>query len=77
MGQVLLIGSELGILIALPMVACIVSGIYLDKAFGTFPWLLLLFILFGLILTVVDVYKLVLPFLEKKTNSFDKDQKKR
>lgn len=66
-GQVLAVGSELGVLIALPMVVCIISGVYLDKRFGTFPWLLLLFVFLGLVLTVVDVYKLVLPFLEKRT----------
>lgn len=73
LGQVLAIGSELGVLIALPMVICIISGLYLDKRLGTFPWLLLLFVFLGLVLTVVDVYKLVLPFLEKKSFEVNKD----
>jgi F0F1-type ATP synthase assembly protein I len=79
MGQILLIGSELGILIAFPMVICIVSGVYLDRIFGTSPWLLVSSILLGLLLTIADVYKLVLPFLEKKTrqnkDDFDKGSK--
>ncbi|MDD4409390.1 MAG: AtpZ/AtpI family protein [Candidatus Pacebacteria bacterium] len=78
MGKVLVIGSELGVLIALPMVACIIAGIYLDKRFGSFPWMLLLFIFLGLVLTVVDVYKLIIPFLEKRTSTtnFDSKEKK-
>ena len=68
MGRVLVLGSELGLLIALPMVVCIVSGVNLDQKMGTFPWMLITFILLGLVLTVVDVYKVVLPFLDSRND---------
>ena len=68
MGRVLVLGSELGLLIALPMVVCIVSGVYLDQKMGSFPWMLITFIVLGLVLTVVDVYKVVLPFLDSRND---------
>lgn len=74
-GYVLAVGGELGFLIAFPLVICIVLGIYIDKRLGTFPWLLLASVLLGMILTVVNVYKVVIPFLEKRSEK-DKDNKK-
>jgi len=65
-GYVIAMGSELGFLIAFPMIVCILLGIWLDRRLNTFPWILLASILIGMILTIVDVYKIVIPFLEKK-----------
>jgi len=65
-GRSLFIGSQLGILIALPMVICIAGGIYLDSVLNSAPLMLLICIFLGMGLTIIDVYKIVLPFLEKK-----------
>ncbi|MDD3292629.1 MAG: AtpZ/AtpI family protein [Candidatus Pacebacteria bacterium] len=66
-GQALFLGSELGFLIALPLVVCILLGLFFDQKFDKFPVFLLMFIFIGIVLTIIDVYKLVLPFLEKRS----------
>jgi F0F1-type ATP synthase assembly protein I len=75
-GQAIFLGSELGFLIALPLVVCVLLGLFFDQKSGKFPLFLVLFILIGIILTVIDVYKLVLPFLEKRSfNNKDNNKK--
>ena len=71
LGQALFLGSELGFLIAAPLVICILLGLFFDQKFDKFPVFLLVFIFIGIVLTIIDVYKLVLPFLEKRS-SLDK-----
>ena len=73
LGYVLAMGSQLGLLIALPMVAMIALGIWLDRTFDTFPWILLASIFLGIGLTVLDVYKVIIPFLEKRSDKNNKD----
>lgn len=73
-GYALALGAELGFLIAFPLVACIVLGIFLDKRFNTFPAILIISVFLGIILTVVDVYKVIIPFLEKRSSN-NKDNK--
>jgi len=65
----MVLGSELGFLIAFPLIICILLGIYLDRRFNTFPWILLIMVLAGIGLTVVNVYKVVIPFLEKRSGN--------
>jgi F0F1-type ATP synthase assembly protein I len=66
-GQALLLGGELGFIIALPLVICLIIGVFLDKKFDSFPVFLLVFLLLGIGLTVVNIYKSVIPFLEKRS----------
>ncbi|MFA5729757.1 MAG: AtpZ/AtpI family protein [Candidatus Paceibacterota bacterium] len=68
-GYVLSMGSQLGFLIAFPLIACVILGVVIDKKMNTFPWFLLLMVLVGIGLTVVDVYKIVIPFLEKRSGN--------
>ena len=68
-GQVMVLGSELGFLIAFPLIICILLGICLDKKLNTFPWILLTMVLVGIALTVINVYKVVIPFLEKRSGN--------
>jgi F0F1-type ATP synthase assembly protein I len=69
MGYVIAMGSELGFLIAFPLVICVVLGVMIDKKMNTFPWFMLTMIFVGIGLTVIDVYKVVIPFLEKRSAS--------
>ncbi|MDD5568958.1 MAG: AtpZ/AtpI family protein [Candidatus Pacebacteria bacterium] len=71
------LGTQLGLLIALPLVACLFAGIAVDKKLGTSPLYLIVGILLGAILTVADVYKLILPFLEKRSKKNDLDNNKK
>ena len=68
-GYVLSMGSQLGFLIAFPLIACVILGVMIDKKMNTFPWFLLLMVFVGIGLTVVDVYKIVIPFLEKRSGN--------
>ena len=67
LGYVMAMGGQLGFLIAFPLVICVVVGVMIDKKMNTFPWFMLTMILLGIGLTVIDVYKIVIPFLEKRS----------
>jgi F0F1-type ATP synthase assembly protein I len=69
LGQVIALGGELGFLIAFPLVACILLGLWIDKKLNTFPLLLVVMLLLGIVLTIVNVYKIVIPFLEKRSDN--------
>jgi F0F1-type ATP synthase assembly protein I len=76
MGYVLAMGTELGFLIAFPLIICVVVGVMIDKKMNTFPWFLLIMVLVGIGLTVIDVYKVVIPFLEKRSGNKNLNNKK-
>ena len=67
MGTVIALGSELGFLIALPLVICILIGVVVDRKLDTFPLWLLVSVFLGIGLTVVNIYKIIIPFLEKRS----------
>lgn len=62
------LGTEMGFLIALPLVGCVFLGLFFDRKSDKFPLFTLMFVFIGIILTIVNVYKLVLPFIEKRSN---------
>jgi len=64
-------GGQLGFLIAFPLIVCVVVGVIIDKKLNTFPWLMLTMIVLGIGLTVIDVYKIVIPFLEKRSGKIN------
>ncbi|MFA5009267.1 MAG: AtpZ/AtpI family protein [Candidatus Paceibacterota bacterium] len=75
--KALILGSELGFLIALPLVGCLIFGVFLDKKLDSFPVFILVSVLFGIILTIVSLYKLIIPFLEKGREKNNKDLNKK
>jgi F0F1-type ATP synthase assembly protein I len=60
------LGSQLGFLIALPLVSFLVLGLFLDKKFNRFPFFSILFIIIGIINVFIETYYFLLPFIEKK-----------
>jgi F0F1-type ATP synthase assembly protein I len=76
LGSIITLGSELGFLIALPLIICVMIGVVIDKKMNTFPWVMLLMVLVGMALTVVNVYKIVIPFLEKRSGENISNNKK-
>jgi ATP synthase protein I len=48
--------AQMGITIAVCIGLSILIGYYLDQFFGTSPWLLLLFILFGIIAALKSIF---------------------
>ncbi len=71
------LGLELGFLIAAPLILFLLVGLFLDKKFDTVPVFLILFIVLGIIATIFEIFYLILPFLEKrsqkKTNNNNKN----
>ncbi|MFA5072149.1 MAG: AtpZ/AtpI family protein [Candidatus Pacearchaeota archaeon] len=68
-GYALSMGSQLGFLIAFPLIVCVLIGVMIDKKMNTFPWFILLMVLVGIGLTIIDVYKIIIPFLEKRSGN--------
>jgi ATP synthase protein I len=48
--------AQMGITIAVCICLSIIIGLYLDRFLGTSPWLLLLFILFGIIAALKSIF---------------------
>jgi hypothetical protein len=67
-GYVLGMGSGIGFLLSFPLALSIFLGAWLDKKLETSPYILITAIFLGLILTVFNLYKIIIPFLEKKSN---------
>jgi len=59
------LGWQLGFLVALPLLGFILFGYLLDKKFQTLPFLTLISTSLGVLITIYDVYYLILPFLKK------------
>ncbi|MFA5169407.1 MAG: AtpZ/AtpI family protein [Candidatus Paceibacterota bacterium] len=67
LGYVMMMGGQLGLMIALPMVLTVALGVWIDKKANTFPLFLVIMILSGMGITIVNVYKVIIPFLEKRS----------
>lgn len=63
---VAIMGTEIGFVIAIPLIACILSGIYIDKILSTSPAVTILSVFAGIWLVYVDMKYLIIPILEKK-----------
>lgn len=68
LGDVLLLGSGIGFMLATPLVVSILVGVWVDKRLETFPIVIIISVIFGFILTGFEFYKIVVPFLEKRSN---------
>ncbi len=63
------LGLELGFLIVAPLVGFLLLGLFLDKKLGTAPIFLISLILLSLIAVFFEIRLLILPFLEKRSQS--------
>jgi F0F1-type ATP synthase assembly protein I len=66
------LGTQMGLLVVLPMIAFLVLGVFLDKKFNTAPLFLISLVIFSIIVTIVDVRYLILPFIEKNSQKNNK-----
>ena len=57
---------QLGFLIAIPIGGFLFLGVLGDKFFKTQPFLLLLGLLIGIIITIYEVYHLLTPLIKNK-----------
>ncbi|MCK9393645.1 MAG: AtpZ/AtpI family protein [Candidatus Paceibacterota bacterium] len=59
-------GTEIGFLIAIPLIIFILLGIYIDNIFKTSPYIVMMSAIAGLCLTCIDIKYLIIPILEGK-----------
>ena len=64
---VLGMSSGLGFLLSIPLAVSIFLGVMIDKKLETFPIALIISVLIGMGLTIVNLYKIIIPFLEKRS----------
>ena len=48
---------KFGVMLACPVIGALFAGIFLDKQFGSAPWIMLLCMMVGLIFSVYAVYR--------------------
>ncbi|MFA5249558.1 MAG: AtpZ/AtpI family protein [Candidatus Paceibacterota bacterium] len=61
------LGTQMGLLVALPLIVFLFLGIFLDKKFDTAPLFLISLVIFSIVVTIFDVRCLILPFIEKNS----------
>lgn len=67
--RALSLGLGLGFLIVAPLVGFLLSGLFLDGKFNTTPIFLISLVILSLIVSFVEVRLLILPFLEKRSQT--------
>lgn len=67
------LGTTLGLAVAVPLVLFLLLGIFLDKKFNTFPIFLIVLILLSLAVVGLEIKKMILPFLEKRSQKSNKN----
>lgn len=60
------IAFQLGFIISVPIIAFIIVGIFADRFFQSQPALLLLGLLLGIIVTIYEVYHLLMPLVKEE-----------
>lgn len=68
---------ELGYIIVIPLVILALLGRFLDKRFGSSPWLLLCGIFLSMIISCFGIYKTVAPILKSFEEKGKKVKKKK
>jgi F0F1-type ATP synthase assembly protein I len=61
------LGMVLGLCVAIPLVVFLLLGIFVDKKLSTMPLFLIIFILLSFVVAGFQIKKLILPFLEKRS----------
>lgn len=68
MSYAIALASQLGFLVATSIGGFIVLGVWLDRKWGTEPWLLLLGVVVGIVMTIYEIRHLVLPLMLSDAN---------
>lgn len=67
--NIIFLGLKIGLVITIPLIGFLLLGILLDKKLDTFPIYLILGIVTGLISAIYMVYKVIIPYINKKVNN--------
>lgn len=71
----LYLGLKIGLLVTIPLIGFLLLGVWMDTKFDTFPIYLITGIVVGLASAVFLVYKIIIPYINKKVNN-NKDNNK-
>lgn len=63
------LGLKIGLLVAIPLIGFLLLGTWIDNRFDTFPIYLIAGIVVGLLSAVLMVYKIIIPYIDKKVNN--------
>lgn len=69
------LGMSLGLFVAVPLVVFLVLGVIIDRKLGTTPLFIIILILLSFLVAGIQVKKLILPFLEKRSRKIDSNNK--
>ncbi len=67
LARAMVLGLELGFLMAIPLIIFLLLGLWLDRKFDTMPLFVIVCLLAGLAVVFWEVKKIILPFLEKRS----------
>ncbi|MGD1996254.1 MAG: AtpZ/AtpI family protein [Anaerolineae bacterium] len=70
---VLAISAQGGLMVALPVVGGLALGYWLDKHFGTLPWITLALVLIGAMSGPVVLYRWVLSVVKQREERKDEE----
>lgn len=71
----MVVGTEMGLMIAVSLVGFLLAGLWLDKKFGTIPLFTIIFVVASLFSVAAELRYIILPILEKRSQSQDKNKK--
>jgi F0F1-type ATP synthase assembly protein I len=67
------LASQLGFMIAIPLVGFLFLGLYIDKKLNTLPIFLISSIVLSIVFIPLEIRYLLMPFLDKKVVKKDKN----
>lgn len=72
----IVVGSEMGIMIAVSLVGFLLVGLWLDKKYDTIPLFTIVFVIASMFSVAMELRYVILPILEKRSqNNKDKNDK--
>lgn len=72
----IVVGSEMGIMIAVSLVGFLLVGLWLDKKYDTIPLFTIVFVIASMFSVAMELRYIILPILEKRSqNNKDKNDK--
>jgi ammonia channel protein AmtB len=64
--NIIYLGMKIGLVITLPLIGFLILGLWIDDKIGTFPVCLIGGIISGIVAGVFMVWKVIIPYLDKK-----------
>ncbi len=69
----MVVGTEMGLMVAVSLVGFLLAGLWLDKKFGTIPLFTIIFVVASMFSVAAELRYIIMPILEKRSqNNKDK-----